>query len=148
MLQCRAIATLSVRKVVVSFLFFFFFFSLKFFPDVFFFFFFLRRRTSSSTISKRAVTNPLQRAFNSSVQLLGLWLKQMKLWLRGCVTSRAKLDLQVALGYSWELQTLVVGEQGASVGGIRRTHGVLDTIINPAFTRTWEGHMGYLWMSL
>lgn len=63
----------------------------------------------------------------------------MKLWLRGCVTSGAKLDLQVALGCTWELQTLVVGGQGAPVGCIRRTHGVLDTIINSASTGTWEG---------
>lgn len=72
----------------------------------------------------------------------------MKLWLRGCVTSGAKLDLQVALGCTWELRTLAVGGQGAPAGCIRGTHGVLDTIINPASTGIWEGHMEYLWKSL
>lgn len=53
------------------FLFSSFFFLSKIFSRCLFFFF-LRRRTSSGTMSMRAVTNPLQRAFNSCVQLLGI----------------------------------------------------------------------------
>lgn len=89
----------------------------------------------------RAVTNPLQRAFNSCVQLLGLGLKQIKLWLGGCVTWTYKWHWAAPGSYRhlwWEHKVLQLAA----------LEGVSDTILNPASTGTWEGHMEYLWMSL